>query len=49
MTGPPADFDRLCRESDGISLHIPLTDAAQHLIGTEVFAKMTPEVLLNCL
>jgi glyoxylate reductase len=35
-----ADFDRLLRESDFISLHVPLLAETRHLISTEAFEKM---------
>ena len=35
-----ADFDRLLRESDFISLHVPLLPETRHLISTEAFDKM---------
>jgi glyoxylate reductase len=35
-----ADFDRLLRESDFISLHVPLLPETRHLISTATFEKM---------
>ena len=41
-------LDTLCRESDIISLHTPLTDATRHLIGREQLTKMKDGcVLIN--
>jgi glyoxylate reductase len=37
-----ADFDRLLRESDFVSLHVPLTDKTRHLIGAGELARMKP-------
>jgi glyoxylate reductase len=34
------DFDRLLRESDFISLHVPLLPETRHLISTQAFEKM---------
>lgn len=41
-----ADFDTLLKESDIISVHIPLTDESHHLFGTEQFRKMKNTALL---
>jgi D-3-phosphoglycerate dehydrogenase len=38
----PVDFDTLLKESDFISLHIPLTKETTNLIGYEQFKKMKP-------
>ena len=35
-----ANIDQLCRYSDVISLHIPLTDETSHLVNAEFFKKM---------
>ena len=35
-----ADIDRLLRESDFVSLHVPLLPSTRHLISTEAFEKM---------
>lgn len=39
-------FEELCRESDIISLHCPLTDDSFHLVGRENIAKMKDGVIL---
>lgn len=39
-------FDELLKESDVISLHLPLTDATKHIIGKDAFAKMKPNAIL---
>ncbi len=36
------DLEELLRESDFVSLHVPLTDQAHHLIGARELAKMKP-------
>jgi D-3-phosphoglycerate dehydrogenase len=42
------DFDTLLARSDVITVHVPLTRATKHLIGTEALAKMKPgAILLN--
>ena len=44
----PTTFDRLLRESDVISLHTPLSDAARHLIGAaELRAMPATAILVN--
>ena len=40
------DVETLYRESDVISLHVPLTNDTHHLIGDEAFAQMKPGVML---
>ncbi len=40
------DFDRLLSESDIISLHCPLTETNQNLIGADQFARMRPDCIL---
>ncbi len=40
------DLDTLFRDSDIISLHVPLTDSTRHLINAETFSKMKPDALL---
>ena len=37
------DLDTLFRDSDIISLHVPLTDSTRHLINAETFSKMKPD------
>jgi glyoxylate reductase len=41
-----ADLDTLLRESDFISLHVPLLPATRHLISNEAFGKMKPTAYL---
>ena len=41
-----ATLEQLCRESDFISLHVPLTPQTRHLIGKEQFAWMKPSAIL---
>ena len=36
------DFDTLLRESDFVSLHVPLTPETKHLIGADQLARMKP-------
>jgi len=40
------DLDTLLRESDFISLHVPLTERTRHMINAEAFARMKPEAIL---
>ena len=40
------ELDELCRRSDVISLHAPLTEASRHLIGAPEFALMKPTAVL---
>jgi len=40
------DFDRLLRESDFISLHVPLLPGTRHLISKDAFGKMKPAAYL---
>jgi glyoxylate reductase len=40
------DFDRLLRESDFISLHVPLLPETRHLISKDAFGKMKPTAYL---
>mgnify|MGYP002626215427 CR=1 FL=1 len=39
-------LDELLRESDYISLHVPLTPETKHMLGAEEFAKMKPSAIL---
>jgi glycerate dehydrogenase len=39
-------FDTVLRESDAITLHLPLKEQTRHLIGTDEFACMKPQALL---
>lgn len=43
---PLADIDTLCRESDIISLHVPLTDETRALINAERIARMKKNVII---
>lgn len=40
------DFDRLIRESDYLSLHVPLTEETRHIIGGQEMALMKPASFL---
>lgn len=40
------DFDRLLRESDFVSLHVPLLPETRHLISKDAFNKMKPTAYL---
>ena len=40
------DLDRLLRESDVVSLHVPLRPETRRLIGAEALARMKPDALL---
>lgn len=42
----PVDLDRLLRQSDFISLHVPLTPETRHLINARTLAKMKPNAIL---
>ena len=42
----PVDLDTLLRESDFISLHVPLTEQTRHMINTETLRKMKPNAIL---
>ncbi|HEY6466689.1 MAG TPA: D-glycerate dehydrogenase [Candidatus Acidoferrales bacterium] len=41
-----ASFDRVLRESDFVSLHVPLLPSTRHLISAEVFSRMKPTAYL---
>jgi D-3-phosphoglycerate dehydrogenase len=41
-----SDFDSLVKESDVISLHLPLNDKTRHIISGEVMARMKRGVIL---
>jgi glyoxylate reductase len=41
-----ADFARLLRESDFVSLHVPLTEKTRHLIGVNELRQMKPSTFL---
>jgi D-3-phosphoglycerate dehydrogenase len=44
-----ADLDRLLKESDFVTLHVPLNDSTRGLIGKDALAKMKPTArLINC-
>ena len=36
----PVDLETILRESDFISVHVPLNEGTRHLIGRESFKKM---------
>jgi len=40
------DLDMLWRQSDVVSLHVPLTEATRHLVGASALATMKPEARL---
>ena len=42
----PADLDTLFRESDVVTLHVPLNGETRHLVGRAAFAKMKSDALL---
>jgi D-3-phosphoglycerate dehydrogenase len=46
MTGEAACFDELIRESDFISLHIPLREETRHIINRESIGRMKDGVIL---
>ncbi|WGD29654.1 D-2-hydroxyacid dehydrogenase [Ancylobacter sp. WKF20] len=40
------DFETILRESDVITLHVPLTEQTHHMIGRSAFALMKPDAIL---
>ena len=40
------DLERLFRESDALSVHVPLTEETWHMVGAEQFSRMKPDALL---
>lgn len=42
----PVDLDTLLRESDFISLHVPLTPETKHLVDADFLSKMKPSAIL---
>lgn len=42
----PVDLDTLLRESDFISLHVPLTPETKHLVNADFLSKMKPSAIL---
>ncbi len=42
----PVDLDALLRESDFVSLHVPLTEETRHLVNAETLNKMKPNAIL---
>ncbi|HEY9152417.1 MAG TPA: D-glycerate dehydrogenase [Anaerolineales bacterium] len=42
----PVDLDALLRESDFVSLHVPLTSATRRLVNAEFLSKMKPTAIL---
>lgn len=42
----PVSLDDLLRQSDFITLHLPLNDSTRHLIGAEAIQKMKPSAIL---
>ncbi len=46
LPGTQVPLDVLCRESDIISLHLPLTEETHHLISREVLASVKPGAIL---
>jgi len=42
----PVSFGDLLARSDIVSLHVPLTDATRHLIGTDAIAAMKPRAIV---
>ena len=42
----PVDLDTLLRESDFVSIHVPLNAETKHLVNAEFLAKMKPNAVL---
>ncbi len=42
----PVDLDTLLKESDFVSLHVPLTANTKHMVNAEFLAKMKPNAIL---
>ncbi|MFN8412319.1 MAG: D-glycerate dehydrogenase [Anaerolineales bacterium] len=42
----PVDLDTLLRESNFVSLHVPLNETTKHLVNAEFLAKMKPNAVL---
>jgi lactate dehydrogenase-like 2-hydroxyacid dehydrogenase len=42
----PVDLDALLRESDFVSLHVPLTQETRHLVNEDFLSKMKPNAIL---
>jgi glyoxylate reductase len=42
----PIDLDTLLRESDFVSIHVPLNSATKHLVNAEFLSKMKPNAVL---
>jgi lactate dehydrogenase-like 2-hydroxyacid dehydrogenase len=42
----PVDLDTLLRESDFVSIHVPLTAQTKHLVNAEFLSKMKPNAVL---
>lgn len=41
----PADIDTLYRQSDVVTVHVPLNGGTHHMIGAEAFSRMKPNAL----
>ena len=42
----PVDLDTLLRESDFVSIHVPLTERTKHMVNADFLAKMKPNSIL---